>query len=38
METRRVKVPVATIWKSKESPRKVDQPHWTATLKKWLNK
>lgn len=36
METRRVKVPVATIWKSKESPRKVDQPALDGDVKKWV--
>lgn len=36
METRRVKVPVATIWKSKESPRKVDQPALDGDGKKWV--
>ncbi|GAA2972141.1 C40 family peptidase [Lentilactobacillus parakefiri] len=36
METRRVKVPVATIWKAKASPRKVDQPALDGDGKKWV--
>lgn len=36
METRRVKVPVATIWKSKESPRKGDEPALNGDVKKWV--
>ncbi|ORN13591.1 NlpC/P60 family protein [Lentilactobacillus parabuchneri] len=36
METRRVKVPVATIWKSKESPRKVDEPALNGDVKTWV--
>lgn len=37
METRRVKVPVATIWKSKESPRKVDRPALEGDGKTWAD-
>lgn len=36
METRRVKVPVATIWKSKNSPRPVDQSAVDGDVKKWV--
>ncbi|MFT8401104.1 MAG: C40 family peptidase [Lentilactobacillus diolivorans] len=36
METRRVKVPVATIWKSKDSPRSVDQSAVDGDVKKWV--
>lgn len=36
METRRVVVPVATIWKTKDSPRKVDQPALDGDVKKWV--
>lgn len=36
METRPVKVPVATIWKSKESPRKVDEPALNGDVKTWV--
>lgn len=36
METRRIKVPVATIWKSKKSPRKVDKPALDGDVKKWV--
>lgn len=36
METRRVKVPVATIWKSKESPRKFDEPALNGDVKTWV--
>ncbi|MDH5104232.1 C40 family peptidase [Lentilactobacillus diolivorans] len=36
METRRVKVPVATIWKSKNSPRSVDQSAVDGDVKKWV--
>lgn len=36
METRRVKVPVATIWKTKTSPRKVDQLALDGDVKQWV--
>lgn len=37
METRRVKVPVATIWKSKTAPRQVDQPALAGDVKSWVD-
>jgi cell wall-associated NlpC family hydrolase len=36
VETRRVKVPVATIWKSKSAPRPVDEPALNGDGKKWV--
>lgn len=36
METRRIKVPVATIWKSKTSPRPVDKPALNGDVKAWV--
>lgn len=36
METRRIKVPVATIWKSKDAPREIDRPALNGDSKKWV--
>ncbi len=36
METRRVKVPVATIWKTKTAPRKIDKAAVDGDVKQWV--